>query len=125
MPIHIRRIIFTLFVCAAVVLFYGSGYRWSGLKNKIEKTGQLSLDSKPKGGEVIINGELSKTSWSPFFHSSDSKKTPVDIKNLLPGEYTVEIRKDGYYSWKKNVRIISGQTALFHGIRLLKKRGLA
>lgn len=125
MPIYIRRIIFAFFVCvffisAAGILFYGSGYRWNGAKNKIEKTGQLSLDSKPKGAEVFINGEPFHETWKKIFRSSPVQTTPANIQNLLPGEYVVEIKKDGYYSWKKNVRIVSGQTALFHGIRLLK-----
>lgn len=125
MPIYIRRIIFAFFVCvffvsAAGILFYGSGYRWNGAKNKIEKTGQLSIDSKPKGAEVFINGDSSRKTWKKIFRSSPVQTTPTNIQNLLPGEYIVEIKKDGYYPWKKDVRIVSGQTALFHGIRLLK-----
>ncbi len=124
MPLHIRRIIFIIFVCvfvisASSIIFYGSGYRWNSAKNKIEKTGQLSLDSKPKGAEVYVDGEPLFGTWKKIVGSS-IETTPVNIKNLLPGSYNIEIKKDGYYPWKRNVRVISGQTSLFHSIRLLK-----
>ncbi|MBI2644984.1 PEGA domain-containing protein [Candidatus Uhrbacteria bacterium] len=124
MPIYIRRTIFTFFVfvflvSASAIIFYGSGYRWNGAKNKIEKTGQFSLDSKPRGAVVYINGEPLRGTWKKII-GAPYETTPAVIKNLLPGEWTVEIRKDGYYSWKKQVRVISGKTAIFHGIRLIK-----
>lgn len=125
MPIYIRRIIFGLFVfifiiSAAAILFYGSGYRWNSAKNKIEKTGQLSLDSRPRGAEVFINGEPAQGTWKRLI-GSPIQTTPAVIKNVLPGEYSVEIKKDGYYPWKKTVNVLSGQTALFQGIRLLRQ----
>jgi hypothetical protein len=124
MPLYIRRIVFAFFVIifiisASAIFFYGSGYRWNGAKNIIEKTGQLSLDSKPKGAEVYINGELIRGTWKKLI-GAPSETTPAVIKNLLPGEWSVEIKKEGYYSWKKDVRVISGQTAIFHDIRLIK-----
>jgi|GEM_PF-1592111 len=124
MPICIRRIIFAFFVIifiisASAILFYGSGYRWNGTRNKIEKTGQLSLDSKPKGANVYVNGEPLRGIWEKLT-GAPIETTPTVMKNLLPGDVNVELKKEGYYSWKKNARVISGQTAVFHGIRLIK-----
>ncbi|MFH1232147.1 MAG: PEGA domain-containing protein [Planctomycetota bacterium] len=54
-------------------------------------TGLLVASSDPKGAQVFINGKLTSAT--------------DDTLNLTPGEYLVEIKKDGFISWKKNLQI--------------------
>lgn len=57
----------------------------------VQGTGLLSANSFPTAAEVLIDGKL--------VTATD------DTVYLEPGEYEIEIIKDGYNSWKKRVRI--------------------
>lgn len=54
-------------------------------------TGLLVASSDPKGAQIFINEKLTSAT--------------DDTLNLAPGEYQVEIRKDGFISWKKTLQI--------------------
>lgn len=56
-------------------------------------TGLLVVSSDPKGAQVFINGKLTTAT--------------DDTLNLPPQVYGVEIRKDGYITWKKTLQISS------------------
>src|SRR5690242_17228533 len=91
----IRLVVFVLtiiFVMGGTYLMirYAQGYRpTSG--GTIKGTGLLSANSFPNGGEVYINGKLSTATDNTL--------------NLDPGEYQIEIKKDGYHTWSKHVKI--------------------
>ncbi len=73
-------------------ILYAKGYRLNldGDGNKIlAGTGLLVLTSTPNGAKVYIDDKLSTAT--------------DDTINLIPGEYTVKIEKDGYYPWRKQV----------------------
>ena len=87
-----------LFVLAApTVLFYSQGYRFDFEAKKIVQTGGLYLKVAPRSAQVYLNGTLKGTT-SLFTNS-------VLIENLLPKTYSVEIKKDGYYSWQKTLTV--------------------
>ena len=60
----------------------------------------LSVDSKPTGAEIFINGE-------------DMGKTPYKVVNIAPGTYKIEIKKDGYLPFTTQVNVIKGKPANF------------
>ncbi len=83
-----------LVVATTLVILYGKGYRignWQTGKPTISKTGLLVAKSIPDGAQVFINGNLTSAT--------------DDTIDLLPGEYTVKITKEGYFPWEKKVRI--------------------
>lgn len=92
----IRLVVFVLTIIFVVggtylMIRYAQGYRpTSG--GTIKGTGLLSANSFPNGGEVYINGKLSTATDNTL--------------NLDPGEYQIEIKKDGYHTWSKQVKII-------------------
>jgi len=57
----------------------------------------LSIQSDPVGAGVYLNSEFRGV-------------TPCVIRNLLPGEYHMEFRHDGYPSWQKNITVTPGET---------------
>ncbi len=75
------------------VVLYGEGYRFGFGQGgpQVMGTGLLVTTSTPDGAEVFINGHLSTATNNTI--------------NLSPGTYTVEIKKDGYFSWKKKITI--------------------
>jgi hypothetical protein len=85
--------LFSLFVIISgtiLVIRFAKGYRPTSNGN-VKGTGLLAVNSFPNGASVYINGEL---------------RTATDTTlNLEPGDYDVEIKKDGYTSWKKKLHI--------------------
>ena len=60
---------------------------------KIVQTGGLYFRVLPGRAEVYLNGKISK--------GTSMITNAAYIENLLPKDYEIEIKKDGYYSWKK------------------------
>src|SRR3972149_3592243 len=83
-----------------VAVLYANGYRidfsgnGAGRVKFIEGTGLLVTTSRPDGARVLVNGHLTTATNNTI--------------NLAPGEYDVEIQKDGYLPWRKKVTIKNG-----------------
>lgn len=95
------------FLTAPVLLLYTSGYSYSVKKQRIEKTGSLTVESFPRGAEVRINGV------------PEDQNTPLTVSRLLPETYEVEILSKGYIPWKKRLLVESGKTTFAKAIALL------
>jgi hypothetical protein len=72
------------------VIRYAKGDRL-GNTGVIKGTGLLSANSFPSSAQVYINGRLTTATDNTL--------------NLDPGEYQVEIKKDGFHSWSKTMTI--------------------
>ncbi len=75
----------------ALIIAYARGYRLDLYKKSLTPTGILSIYSNQKAAKIYINGELKGV-------------TDINI-NLPPGKYHVEIKKEGYTSWRKTVKL--------------------
>jgi len=102
----VRTILFivslVLFLLSApTLIFYSQGYRVDfqlpegGIK--ITQTGGIFLKVIPKQVKVYLDGKLKKK--TDFFFGS------ALIENLLPKKYKVEVYKEGYFSWQKNLEV--------------------
>jgi len=90
-----KLIIFSVF--AGIFIFivaYARGYRFSYKEKSFSPTGIIAATSQPKAAKVYINGELKGVTDNTFI--------------LPPGSYIVEIKKDGYFDWKKTF-ILKGE----------------
>lgn len=97
---RVRRIILfltTIFFIffAPTILFYAWGYSFDWESKKPVLTGGLYLRSIPKEAKIYLNNK-------------NEKETPSFVKRLLPKNYQVQIEKDGFHSWQKNLKIESG-----------------
>lgn len=113
MKLKYRRIIYLSFILAfliiaPLVILYTAGYGYNPKKGKIEKTGILYVDSKPKGADIYINKKL-------------SGKTEKRFPKMLPDKYLLEVKKEGYYDWKKEIEIKSNLTEFAEDIVLFKQ----
>jgi hypothetical protein len=90
----------TVFFLLALILLLAGSYlavRFArgeriDLKNKIlAPTGLLVASSTPDGASVFVDGKL--------------RTATDDTLNLTPGQYEVEIKKDGFHPWKKTLKI--------------------
>jgi len=89
--------LFLFLLIAPSVIFYSQGYRIDINSKKITQTGGLFLKIIPKQVEVFIDGKLKKK--TDFFFGS------ALIENLLPKKYKIQVKKEGYYLWEKNLEI--------------------
>ena len=127
----IRDWLFGVFVFLFVVItitlsLYATGYRfilsWPlRFDRLLVKTGTLALDTSPKGAIVSISSDVKISSVFSFINSKKDKVTPVKIKNLLPGEYTVTFNLDNYWPYEKKLRVNPEQTTFLENIILFKK----
>ena len=108
-----RKFLFFLFVTIFLVLapllvFYTAGYRYNLKSGSFLRTGVLSATTTPRGAEIIVNT------------APTGKSTPYVVKQLIPGEYQVELRREGFHSWNGTVDVKSGETTLLQNILLLR-----
>ncbi len=94
----------------AVILF-AKGYRPDLAHHGLQPTGLLVATSYPDAAQIFVDGQLKSATDTTF--------------NLPPGQYDIEIKKDGYYPWKKHLtvqaEIVTRATAvLFPTIPTLK-----
>jgi hypothetical protein len=96
-PIN-TRILYTflsaliIIVGSIVAIQFAQGYRFSR-KGNLQGNGLLVANSFPAGAEIYVNEK--------FYGATD------DTLYIEPGDYTVEIRKDGYTPWKKQLKVES------------------
>lgn len=74
-----------------IISLYARGYRFDLKTLRFAPNGLLVVKSEPDGAQILVNTEL-KTA------------TNATIP-LPPGTYDVEIRKEGYFPWKKRLLI--------------------
>ena len=109
--------LFLFILIAPSVIFYSQGYRIDinppagGIK--ITQTGGLFLKIVPKQVEVFVDGKLKKK--TDFFFGS------VLIENLLPKKYKIQIKKEGYYPWEKNLEIKEKEVTEVKNIVLIQE----
>jgi len=94
--IHRRSIVLAsiflmVLVAASLVIKIAQGYRPDISTKSLLPSGLLVATSVPDGAQLYIDGRL--------------KSATNTTLNLSPDEYEVEIKKDGYTSWKKTLTI--------------------
>jgi hypothetical protein len=125
-----RDWLFILFIALFVIItffvsLYAVGYsidrRWPPRFNQFfQKTGMLILDSEPTEASIFLNGTKQRRSLFLDLGRNDIT-TPVKIKNLIPGEYTLRLEKEGYWPLEKKLQIYSGQTSFAEDLILFKR----
>lgn len=87
-------------ITAPVLTLYSQGFRFDFKEKRLVQIGGISIQASPKQVEIYINGKLKgKTDF--FFGTSL-------LENLLPQKYAVELKKTGYFPWKKNLPVQEG-----------------
>ncbi len=84
-------------IIAPSIIFYSQGYRFDFETRKISQTGGFFLNILPKQSEIYLDGKLVKK--TDFFFGS------AFIENLLPKKYNIRIKKQGFFSWNKDLEI--------------------
>ena len=103
-----------LFVLVAPsVIFYSQGYRFDFETRRVVQTGGIYLRASQRNAEIYLNGKLKDT--TSIFTNSRL------IENLLPKTYSVEIKKEGYHTWQKNLEVREKQVAEAKNVLLIRQ----
>ncbi len=129
-----RRILFLLFILifaiiSSLTILYTSGYSinwtWPPNFNQVfQKTGMLVLETEPEGADIYINGKTQKRLLGNIGLSQNQEnivKTPAKIKYIAPGKYHIRLKKENYWPWEKELRILPGKQTKTQDIILFKK----
>lgn len=106
--LYITCIIIFIVVAPPLVL-YTAGYRFDWEYRRLVETGSLVIKSNPEGAKVYLSGKL---------HSA---VTPTIINDIMPGKINLEVKKDGFHDWQKNVSINPRVTTFVENIKLFPK----
>ncbi|WP_372795974.1 PEGA domain-containing protein [Pontiella sp.] len=68
----------------------------TGCEIEMAGKGAISINSDPKGAEVFVNGTSQGTA-------------PQTLSGLMPGNYIIELRKEGFERSYKSVSLLEGQ----------------
>jgi hypothetical protein len=74
-----------------IVLSYSLGYHIDFKNLNVYKTGIIYVKSKPSDASIYINGRRYPAS------------TPARLEELKPGRYNIEVRKEGFYPWQREL----------------------
>lgn len=101
-----------LFLLAAPsITLYSLGYRIDFANKKITQTGGFYFKVWPRPAQVFLDGKAVKRT-DLFFGAAY-------IDDVLPKEYEVEIKKDGYHAWRKTLKVAEKQVTDAKNIVLL------
>jgi len=80
-----------LFITTMILVFEARGYDVNRRTGEIIQNGLLFVDAHPETANIYLNGEAKGT---------------TDSRMVLPaGEYTMELRREGYRSWTKTFNL--------------------
>ncbi len=92
--ILVGAIFFTL--AAPLIIIYVRGLRFDVANKNFIHTGVLAVNAEPNGAQVFLDDVLARESSG-------------NIRFLLPKEYLVSLRQQGYWNWEKRLPINADQ----------------
>ena len=104
---------FLFLIAAPLSIFYSLGWRIDLKNRKLIQVGFLFVKAWPKSAEIYLNGESAKK--TDFFFGS------ALVEDLSPGTYAIEIKKEGFQDWKKNLEVKKRQVTEIKDIILVTK----
>ncbi len=97
-----RRLFYLLLIIFLITgvgaVFYSRGWRLNLEKFTIEKTGAIYIQAKPKEVQLEIENKPIKTQGGIL-------QKGFLIDGLIPKIYSITIKKEGYFSWQKEVKV--------------------
>lgn len=101
-------ILFTILVTIfSILIFYiAKGYTFDIYNKEILKNGAIYIKSSPSGANILLNGK-------------SLGKSPKS-KIVTVGNYKLEMEKDGYNKWEKDIKILEERSTILNPWLILK-----
>ena len=87
--------ILAFLILTPLMVLYVTGTRYDFQMHRFIKTGVIYAKTDPKGAQIFLNGASEGT-------------TPSKIRFLSGGDYSIGIKKDGYFNWDKRLTLQAG-----------------
>ncbi len=108
-------ILFLIFITfSPVLVLYSLGYTYDFEKKALVKTGVLFVQAKPPSVQIFLSGKFKK--------KTDKIFGKAKILRLKPKKYLVEIKKENYLPWKKELEIKEGKVTEVLGVILIPEK---
>lgn len=95
-------------VGSTTAVLYSQGYKLDISQKTLTKTGSIYLETEPRGAFVYLDDQKMKN------------QTPELINRLSPKNYSIRIKKNGYFDWQKNISVRASEAVDFDQIILFK-----
>ena len=109
-----------LLICVALflavvpyIVLYSLGYRVDFVHQRISTTGGIYVRVEPAPANISVD---SAPEITPGYFSNS-----VFVQNLLPGQHSVSIKKDGYYDYYKTLVVREKEVTKLEEVTLFKK----
>lgn len=106
-------LILLFFIITPPTILYSQGYRFDIANKKISSTGGLFIKANPKSANIFLDEVL--LDKTDFFFGS------VLIEELMPKQYRVLVKKQGYHPWEKTLGIKEKQVNDAKNITLVQE----
>lgn len=118
--IILRKIFFWFLVLlflitAPMISLYALGYRFSFEKGIFVYSGSFTVKPTPQESEIHVDGNPVPKGLINFLNYS------YHIDGIKPGQYLLEVKKDGYQTWHKEAPIHSGLSTEFWNVFLVRE----
>lgn len=107
-------LLFLFILIAPVAILYSQGYRFDFPAGKIVQTGGFYFKVSPRNAQIFINENFKK--------KTDFLFGAAFLENLSPQKYKIEIKKDGFYGWNKNLEIKEKQVTEAKNVLLIPEK---
>lgn len=105
---------FVFLVFSVYLILFSKGYHISLSEKKIYKTGGIYFKVLPKEAEIFLNHQ--------FVKKTDSIFGSLFLQKLKPGRFWVEIKKENYLPWKKEIEVKENEVTEIRHIILFPER---
>jgi len=92
--------IMSFLILSSVAVVWANGLRFNSTTGSFEQTVLIAIESQTDSVEIWLDGKLI------------NNQIPYSIRNLLPGHYTIELKKSGYQTWRQSFWLPKGQIGL-------------
>lgn len=101
-------LIISFCVIGFLLVTRATGYRYNPHQQRYQKTGMVIVANAPRDSQLLLSGTI-----YPL-------RGTTRVPNVLPGSYRVEIKKEGYNSWEKNITVEPGFVASLDDVTLFR-----
>ncbi len=85
----------TLLSVTVIAILVARGYTYNFAEKEIKKTGMILAQSTPSEAKVYLDGRLVET-------------TNAVLDSVTPGMHKIEIKKEGFTTWEKEIEVFEG-----------------
>lgn len=103
------------------VIFYSLGWRIDSLEKRIIRAGSFYFRIWPRGVDISLVPIYKDKEIEEELIEKKTLFNTIYIENILPKEYGITVKKDGFYSFEKRLDINPGGITELKNITLVKK----